>query len=1024
MKKKLLLIFIGTFLLLAQAFAQQITVTGKVTSSDGPIPGVSIRVKGTTIVAQTTGDGNYSIKALRTDVLQFSYIGYKGQEKAVNGNAILNVTLTTDASDLEEVVVTAFGITRDKKALGYSAQTVKGTDIAQTQRDNFINALQGRVAGATITPTNGTPGASSQIIIRGAVSLDGDNQPLFVIDGLPVSNKTFSEYNKVGQGTFNRNNDYGNRAMDINPEEIESLTILKGPEASALYGTDGASGAVVITTKRAKAGTARVTYNNSFRVENVYRYPEVQTVYGPGVSAGFLDEDVRTFFGSKYPAGTVFYDNIGNFYKTGFTQKHNASVEGGSEALSVRSSLAYTDQGGTLPGTSYNSINAKLTGTSKISSKINANASINFISSKTNKAFKGAGSPMLSVLSWPTADDMSNYLTENGDRRTITGSFTGELDNPYFALNKNPNTEKINRVLANFGLDYTPTKWLSFAARAGADVTNFEAMDAYHPQSYGWDGTNVAAGGTLNTVVQNSKLYTGNLVATLRKDFGKFKPVLRIGADIKDDHSISTANKGTGFLKADFYSLNNVTSTTVQAFYADELKRKVGAFASAEFGYDEFLYLTLTGRQDYSSTLPTSNQSFFYPAASLSFVFSELAPLKDSKWLSFGKLRGSWGQSGKDARTAYITKTKLIAQQTTGGGFAVDATAGNPAIEAEFTTSQEIGLEMGFFNNRLSFDFSYYQLLSEKQITAPRLSYATGAILGWINSGELRNRGFELILKGTPFKTSKFSWDITANISRTRGKILSLPADQDVFYVSDSWLANNVRAQYVVGSSISAFAGFHYVKNNAGQLLINPTNGMPIIDQTFTPIGDRAPDVVMGLTNSFTYKNFNLSFLLDIRKGGDIYNATDLYLYQRGLSKLSLDREQPRIIEGVFRDGLENTANPTKNNVVVVPYATKTYYDTYYSTEDFLEREINWIRLKDITLSYNLPKEMFTKSKVFKSANIFVTGTDLLLLTNYKGVDPSVNGLSAASGGLGGTGIDYGSVGLPRGYNLGVRVGF
>jgi len=253
---------------------------------------------------------------------------------------------------------------------------------------------------------------------------------------------------------------------------------------------------------------------------------------------------------------------------------------------------------------------------------------------------------------------------------------------------------------------------------------------------------------------------------------------------------------------------------------------------------------------------------------------------------------------------------------------------------------------------------------------------------------------------------------------------LSLPADQDVFYVSDSWLANNVRAQYVVGSSISAFAGFHYVKNNAGQLLINPTNGMPIIDQTFTPIGDRAPDIVMGLTNSFTYKNFNLSFLLDLRKGGDIYNATDLYLYQRGLSKLSLDREQPRIIEGVFRDGLENTANPTKNNVVVVPYATKTYYDTYYSTEDFLEREINWIRLKDITLSYNLPKEMFTKSKVFKSANIFVTGTDLLLLTNYKGVDPSVNGLSAASGGLGGTGIDYGSVGLPRGYNLGVRVGF
>lgn len=1010
-------------MLLAQAIAQQITVTGKVSSSDGPIPGVSIRVKGTTVVAQTNGDGNFSIQALKTDVLTFSYIGYRTQDKAVGGNAVMNVSLLTDASDLEEVVVTAFGITRDKKSLGYSAQTIKGVDIANTQRDNFINALQGRVAGATITPTNGTPGASSQIIIRGAVSLDGDNQPLFVIDGLPISNKTFSEYNKVGQGTFNRNNDYGNRAMDINPEEIETLTILKGPEASALYGTDGASGAVVITTKRAKAGTGRVTYSNSFRVENVYRYPEVQTVYSAG-AAGFLDEDTRTFFGPKYAAGTVMYDNIGNFYKTGFTQKHNASVEGGSEALSVRSNISYTDQGGTLPGTSYNKIDAKISGTSKISSKLNANASINYITSKTNKAFKGAGSPMLSVLTWPLSDDMRNYLTETGDRRTITNSFTAELDNPYFALNKNPNTEKINRVLANFGLDYTPTNWLSFSARAGADVTNLEAMDAYHPQSYGYDGTNVAAGGTLNTVVSNTKLYTGNLVATLRKDFGKFKPILRIGADIKDDHSISTANKGTGFLKADFYSLNNVTATTVQAFYADELKRKVGAFASAEFGYDDYLYLTLTGRNDFSSTLPVTDQSFFYPAASLSFVFSELAPLKESKWLSFGKLRGSWGQSGKDARTPYITKTKLIAQQTTGGGFAVDVTAGNPVIQAEFTSSSEVGLEMGFFNNRLSFDFSYYELTSEKQITAPRLSYATGAILGWINSGKLRNRGFELILKGTPIRTKDFNWDITANISRTRGKILSLPADQDVFYVSDSWLANNVRAQYVVGSSISAFAGYHYLKNTTGQLLINPSNGMPIVDQTFTPIGDRAPDVVMGLSNSFTYKNFNLSFLLDFRKGGDIYNGTDLYLYQRGLSKLSLDRETPRIIEGVFRDGLENSATPTKNNIVVVPYISTTYYNTYYSTEDFLEKEINWVRLKDITLSYNLPKSLFEKSKVFKTANVFVTGTDLLLITNYKGVDPSVNGLSAASGGLGGTGIDYGSVGLPRGYNLGVRIGF
>lgn len=1025
MKKKLLILFLGTFLLAAQAMAQQVTVTGKVASAaDGQaVPGASVKIKGSNVGVATSPSGMYSLKVNKGAILVFSYIGYTAQERTVGAATVINVGLVEDASTINEVVVTAFGIERSKASLGYSAQTIKGPEIAATQRDNFINALQGRVAGATITPTNGTPGASSQIIIRGATSLDGDNQPLFIVDGLPISNTTFSEYNLVGQGTYNRNNDFGNRAMDINPEEIASITILKGPEAAALYGTDGASGAVVITTKRAKAGSARVSYSNSFRMENVYRFPDVQNTFGPG-AAGFGDDDSRVFFGPKYAAGTTFFDNLGNFYKTGFTQKHNISVEGGTEALSLRTSLAYTDQGGTLPGTGYSSLNARLAGTSKISDKINMNASFTYIKSHTDKAFKGAGSPMLSVLTWPSTDDIRNYLTPAGDRRTIGPSLTAELDNPYFALNNNPNNEGVSRVMGNIGLNYKPTKWLSFDARAGADISSLEVMSAYHPQSYGYNGTNVAAGGTLNTSNSNQRIFSGTFIATAKKDFGKFKPVLRLGADVKDDHTLTTSNFGSGFYQADFYSLNNTNPTTQRAVYFDVLKRKMGLFGQAELGYGDFLYVTLTGRQDFSSTLPVANQSFFYPGASVSFVFSQLPAMKEISWLSFGKLRASWGQSGKDARTAYITKTKLGAQQTTGGGFAVDVTAGNPNLQAEFTTSSEAGIELGFFKDRLSLDFSYFQTNSDKQITAPRLSYGTGAILGYINSGEIRYRGFELLIKGTPVKSKDFTWDVSANFARQRGNILSLPGDQKVFYVSDSWLFDNVRAQYIVGSSLSSFAGIQYLKNNAGQLLINPANGMPVKDVNFTPIGDRAPDLGVGLTNSFTYKNFNLSFLLDMRKGGDIYNASELYLYARGRSKLSLDRETPRIIEGVFRDGLENTANPTKNNIVVIPYITQSYYQTYYDTNDFLEKNINWIRLKDITLSYNLPKSVFQNSKVFKSMNVFFTGTDLLLLTNYKGVDPSVNGLSAASGGLGGSGIDFGSVGLPRGYNFGLKVGF
>lgn len=1028
MKKKLLMLFLGGIMLAMQSFAQQIQVTGKVTSAeDGQaLPGVSVKIKGTTTAVQTNTAGIYSIRTKAGDVLQFNYLGTTPKEQTVGTSTVINVTLSSTSSSLNEVVVTAQGIERTKRALGYDAQSVGGADIAGSQRENFINALQGRVAGVTITPTNGTPGASSSIIIRGAVSLDGDNQPLFVIDGLPISNNTFSEYNLVGQGTFNRQNDYGNRGMDVNPEDIETITILKGPEAAALYGTQGASGAVVITTKKAKAGTASVTYNNVFKLDHAYRFPDVQTVYGGG-AGGIFDEEIRTrtYFGAKYPERFQRYDNLGSFYQTGFTQRHNAAVSGGTEALSVRTSVSYTDQAGVIKGTDFSSINARLTGTSKLSSKLSMNASFNFISSETNKTYKGANSPMLSVLTWPVVDDIRNRYTATGGRRTITGLLNGELDNPIWAMENNPNSDKVSRILGNFGIDYKPTTWLSFMARGGIDVYTMQGLSGYHPEAYGANVSGTAyTGGGMNTFSQNKVLYNGSLVATARKKFGKFTPRVSLGYDINDDRDQVTAQFGTRFFQSGFFSMNNTDPTTQRVQYTDILKRKMGVFAQAEMGYADMLYLTFTGRQDYSSTLSPGDVSFFYPATSLSFVFSELPVFKNLSWLSEGKLRASWGQGGKDARTAYIKKTRLIAQTTTGGGFATDVTLGNPELQAEFTTTTDLGFDLAFLKNRLSANFSYFFAKSDGQITAPRLSYATGSILAYINSGVIKNRGFELTVKGTPILRPDFSWDIQANVTRQRGEIISLPGGQTTFYVSDSWLADNVRKQYFVGNSVSALAGTDYLKNKNGEILINPVSGMPIKDTNFTPLGDAAPDFGLGINNNFRYKAFSLSFLMDIRKGGDIYNATEAYLYARGMSKLTLDREEPRIIKGVMRDGLENSDNPTPNNIVVIPYITTSYYSPNYSVNDFIEKDINWVRLKELTLRYSLPKSVFASSKVFKSASIFATGTDLLLISNYKGVDPSVNGLSAASGGTGGSGIDYGSFGLPKTYSFGINVAF
>ncbi|WP_285060436.1 SusC/RagA family TonB-linked outer membrane protein [Pedobacter ginsengisoli] len=1028
MKRKLLMLFLGTFLLTIQAMAQQMTVTGKITSAeDGlPIPGASVKIKGTNTAAQTNAEGVYMIKANAGDVLQFIYLGMAAKEQTVSASGTINIVLNPDPKALNEVIVTAQGIERTKRALGYDAQTIKGAEIAGSQRENFINALQGRVAGVTITPTNGTPGASSSIIIRGAVSLDGDNQPLFVIDGLPISNNTFSEYNLVGQGTYNRQNDYGNRGMDINPADIESVTILKGPEAAALYGTQGASGAVVITTKKAKAGKATVAYNNVFKFDNAYRFPDVQTVYGGG-AGGIFDEEVRTrtYFGAKYPDRFKRYDNLGAFYQTGFTQRHNASVSGGTDALSVRSSVSYTNQKGVIEGTDFNSINARLTGVSKISPKFSMNGSFNLVSSSTNKTFKGASSPMLSVLSWPVIDDITNRYTATGARRTIGTTLGGELDNPLWAMENNPNFDKVSRVIGNYGVDYKPLDWLNISLKAGVDIYTMQGLSGYHPEAYGANlsGTTYSGGG-MNTFSENKVLYNGTFVVNAKKTFGKFTPRLTVGYDINDDRDQVTSQFGTRFYQAGFFSMNNTDPTTQRVQYTDIYKRKMGVFAQTELGYAEMLYLTLTGRQDFSSTLNPGDVGFFYPATSLSFVFTELPLFKKMTWLSEGKFRASWGQGGKDARTAYIKKTKLIAQTTTGGGFATDVTLGNPNLGAEFTTTTDLGMDLSFLKNRLSMNFSYYFTKSDGQITAPRLSYATGAILAYINSGVIKNRGFELTVSGKPILKEDFSWGITANVTRQRGEIISLPGGQTTFYVSDSWLADNVRKQYFVGNSVSALAGTDYLRNKNGETLINPVNGMPIKDTNFTPLGDAAPDFGLGVSNSLTYKNFNLNFLLDIRKGGDIYNATEAYLYARGLSKLSLDREQPRIIKGVMRDGLENTDNPTPNNIVVIPYITTSYYSTFYNVKDFIEKDINWLRLKEVTLSYSLPKTLFASSKVFKSASIFATGTDLLLISNYKGVDPSVNGLSAASGGTGGSGIDFGSFGLPRTYSFGINVGF
>jgi len=444
-------------------------------------------------------------------------------------------------------------------------------------------------------------------------------------------------------------------------------------------------------------------------------------------------------------------------------------------------------------------------------------------------------------------------------------------------------------------------------------------------------------------------------------------------------------------------------------------RRLVSAFGQATVDFNEYLYLTVTGRNDWTSTIPIGENSFFYPSFSGSFVFSDAFP--SIRRFMTGKLRGAYAEVGKDARP-YAYRPSLEFKATSNGGYGYGFTGPNLALKPEFARSYEFGTELSFLNDRLGLDATVYRKQTKDQIVNDiRGSYATGYILFNLNGAVTRNEGLELTLRTTPVLKRAFSWDVLANFEKARGRVLELPNALPESYVSDTWLFGNVRNGTAPGLSTRSLTGLFYLRNNEGKLLIDPTTGLPLRSTAFIDAGyDRQPDFTVGLTNTLRYKKLSLNFLIDFRKGGDVFNATQHYLTARGLAAGTLDRERPRVIDGVLRDGKENTATPTVNNIVVIP-AVQTSYYTLMSEELFIEKDINWLRLRDVTVSYQLP------ARFARQASVFLTGTDLYLLTNYSGLDPIVNGNSAAVGGSGAAGIDYGNFPIPRGFNFGLRLG-
>ena len=1022
MMKKVLTLLMGTFLLAAPAFAQQKTVTGKATDAVGaPIPGVGVVIKGTATGTMTTNDGNYSVRVSVGQLLQFRRIGYAPQEVPVGADNVINVTLKKVATSLDQVVVTALGQTAQQRSLGTSQQQVEGPAIAQTQRESFINALQGRVAGVEVTQSSGVPGASSSITIRGVSSISSSNQPLMIVDGLPIDNKTLNtnvlSADAPGSTTAlnNRGIDFTNRAADINPDDIESLVVLKGPEASALYGIDAANGAIVITTKRGKVGGG-FEYSNNYRVESTNSRPATQRVYGPTSVAGSSLAQFQ-YFGAPYVAGTPFFDNIAGFFQTAVTARHNLSFSGAASdnRINYRMGVSVTNQEGVIPNSTYKRFNLTGSSQAQVNSWMKTDLSVQFTNSDNNQAYKGDAGPLIGLLVWPATDDAKSYLTPAGTRRRTTQLTSGaELDNPYFNVNKNVNNAKNSRLVLNVGIVLTPISWGQLKTNIGSDSYTGQNTILRSPES----ALGFANNGILDLaddVVRNLNAQTIFSVQP-RKLFREVSISAFVGHSISDLRSTVQAQQGLNFLDPNFVSINNTSSRTARTTITQ--RRLVSAFGSASLDYKKYLYLNVTGRNDWTSTIPVPNNSFFYPSISSSFIFSDAFP-SIGKYMT-GKLRAGYAQVGRDARP-YAYRTALEYKATTGGGYGYGFTGPNLALKPEFAKSYEIGTELSFLDDRLGLDITYYNKQTKDQIVNDiRGSYATGFILFNLNGASTENKGWEVTVRGTPVLKRDFTWDVLVNFASARGKVLALPRTLPETYVSDTWLYGNVRNGVTPGKSTMSLTGLYYLRNNQKQILIDPTTGLPLRSNIFIDGGyDRQPDYSIGLTNTFTYKRFQLNFLLDIRKGGDIFNATQHFLTTRGLAMSTLDRETPRIVKGVLRDGKENSTTPTVNNIAVIP-AVQTQYYTNMSEELFIQKNVNWLRMRDITLRYNIP-DGFMRAR---NASVFMTATDLFLITNYTGLDPIVNGNSAAVGGSGGAGIDFGNFPIPRGVSFGLKVGF
>lgn len=1043
--------------------AQKRQISGTVTNTDDgtTLPGVSVVVKGATIGTVTDANGKYSLEVpADAKTLQYTFVGMKMMEVPIGASSIIDVTMEVDALKVEEVVVTAVGIKRSEKALGYSVATVSEDKIAQKAEPDVLRSLKGKVAGVQVNNSSGAPGTATRITIRGNSSFYGDNQPLFVVDGIPYSNQQFNTTDQSSTGGA-----YGSGISTLDPNDIASVSVLKGAAAAALYGSRAANGVIVIRTKsgnptKGKKGL-EVSYSSSYSTENISNLPDYQNTYGNGVNFSYANANgswgprfdsldsipLWGMYANAFPemGDSVPYvaqpNNVKDLFRTGHVFENSVSISGGDEKSAFSLTASALSNDGYIPHSSFDRNSIGLGGSTELDNGLKVGGNFSYSKSTqqgglfgNNQASDaGTASSFARTLWLGRTWDMSLPYTDPVTGENLTPNGPGQFDNPLWSWEHNKVITNMDRIIGSANIGYDFTDWLSFSYQLGVNTLMQRRQQIVDQGSRAYAGE----GAIIDDDIWSQEIES-NLLLTIDKDISEDLNIRTIlGHNVNQRTTDRQAYIGTVMRVPGIYDLDNTIN--VSPFGGDFTERRLyGVFADVSMGYKRLLYLNFTGRNDWSSTLPTDKNSYFYPSVSSSFIFTEVFDLPKNI-VSFGKIRASWAKTGNDAdpyqiHNIYQLRSNKLTDTPVFPFLGIPAmqvpdVAFSSGLKPEFTTEVEVGTDIAFFQNKLRVDFTYYDRKTTDQIVNVKTAASSGYYGRVINAGEIQNKGVEIGLNITPFENPNgFGWNIYTTYTKNNSEVLAIAEGNERMILSG--LFGDPQPVFEVGQPYGVLRGTVNYRDDEGNLLIDQQTGLLILDIENATIADPNPGYRVGIANTFSYKGFYMNVLLDYTHGGEFYSNSIASMLGRGVTKDTEDREHSFVIPGFYGDPntgealLDEGGNKIPNTTQVS--SNNLYFGNSFAINAASEWNIydaTVFRVSEITFGYDLPKKLIDRLP-FGGINLSVTGRNLWFyapgIPEYCNIDPELNTYGATNV----QGIEYSAAPSVRRISFNLKVRF